>query len=49
MDDVYLYGFWGCEKYYEDIIPLLQEKIVFPESSNPKMLMRCGLWQVKMP
>ncbi len=36
MDDVYLYGFWGCEKYYEDIIPLLQEKIVFPESSNPK-------------
>lgn len=36
MDEVYLYGFWGCEKYYADIIPLLQEKIVFPESSDPR-------------
>ncbi|MDE7324433.1 MAG: alpha-1,2-fucosyltransferase [Lachnospiraceae bacterium] len=36
MDDVYLYGFWGCERYYADIIPLLQEKIVFPNSKNPK-------------
>ena len=36
MDDVYLYGFWGCEKYYEDIIPLLQQKINFPESDDPK-------------
>ncbi len=36
MDDVYLYGYWICDKYYEDIIPLLQEKIVFPESDNPK-------------
>ncbi len=36
MDDVYLYGFWGCEKYYADIIPLLQEKITFPESRNPR-------------
>ena len=34
MDDVYLYGFWGCEKYYEDIIPLLQQKICFPQSGN---------------
>lgn len=36
MDDVYLYGFWGCDRYYSDIIPLLQKKICFPESSNPK-------------
>ena len=36
MDNVYLYGFWGCEKYYEDIIPLLQQKIRFPKSNNPK-------------
>ena len=35
MDDVYLYGFWNCERYYEDIIPLLQEKIQFPKSGNP--------------
>jgi len=34
MDDVYLYGFWGCEQYYIDIIPLLQEKIRFPKSAN---------------
>ena len=36
MDDVYLYGLWGCERYYTDIIPLLQEKIRFPASANPR-------------
>lgn len=36
LDDVYLYGFWGCERYYVDIIPLLQEKIIFPKSDNPR-------------
>lgn len=36
MDDVYLYGFWGCERYYKDITGLLQQKIRFPESKNPK-------------
>lgn len=36
MDHVYLYGFWGCDRYYADIIPLLQQKIRFPRSSNPK-------------
>lgn len=36
MDDVYLYGFWNCEKYYEDEIQLLQQKIKFPPSTNPK-------------
>lgn len=35
MDDVYLYGFWGCERYYRDIIALLQEKICFPPTANP--------------
>lgn len=34
MSDVYLEGHWACEKYYHDIIPLLQEKIQFPESTN---------------
>ena len=38
MDEVYLYGFWNCEKYYEDEIQLLQEKIQFPQSDNPKNL-----------
>lgn len=36
MDDVYLYGYWACEKYYEDIIPLLQEKIQFPKSADER-------------
>lgn len=36
LDDVYLYGYWICEKYYEDIIPLLQKKITFPVSDNQK-------------
>ena len=35
MDNVYLYGFWDCEKYYEDMIPTLQDKLQFPISSNP--------------
>lgn len=34
MDNVYLEGFWNCEKYYEDMIPILQEKIVFPQNYN---------------
>ena len=36
MDNVYLYGFWGCERYYTEIIPLLQEKIRFPESADTR-------------
>jgi hypothetical protein len=35
-DNVYLYGYWECERYYNDIMSLLQEKIKFPSSSNPK-------------
>lgn len=34
MEDVYLYGYWGCERYYTDIIGLLQQKIRFPQSSD---------------
>ena len=35
MDDVYLYGFWGCERYYKDITGILQQKIRFPKSGKP--------------
>lgn len=35
-DEIYLYGFWDCEKYYEDRISALQRKLIFPQSSNPK-------------
>lgn len=36
MDYVYLYGYWACEKYYEDMLPQLQSTISFPESKNEK-------------
>lgn len=36
MDNVYLYGFWGCDRYYADITSLLQAKICFPRSRNPR-------------
>ena len=36
MDQVYLYGYWDCEKYYEDRIKYLQSKIIFPYSDNSK-------------
>jgi hypothetical protein len=36
MDNVYLYGYWDCERYYGDIMPLLREKIKFAPSNNPR-------------
>ena len=33
--DAYLEGYWACEKYYADILPMLREKLLFPESDNP--------------
>jgi hypothetical protein len=36
MDNVYLYGYWDCDRYYDDITPILQEKIKFPKSNNPR-------------
>lgn len=32
--DCYLEGHWACEKYYQNILPLLREKIKFPKSKN---------------
>lgn len=34
MDNVYLYGFWNCEKYYENMQPLLRQKLQFPQSRD---------------
>ena len=36
MDNKVLEGYWACEAYYEDIVPQLREKLVFPKSNNPK-------------
>ena len=36
FEEKYLEGHWACEKYYHDIMPLLREKIRFPESGNPQ-------------
>lgn len=37
-DDRFLYGYWVCDAYYADIMPLLQSKIRFPVSDNLKNL-----------
>lgn len=34
--DMYLTGFWACEKYYADILPQLRKEIVFPSSEEVK-------------
>ncbi|NLL79464.1 MAG: alpha-1,2-fucosyltransferase [Clostridiales bacterium] len=34
--DVYLEGYFACEKYYADILETLRQDIRFPKSSNPK-------------
>lgn len=34
-DDMYLSGYFACEKYYADILYDLREKIQFPPSDNP--------------
>lgn len=33
--DMYISGYFACEKYYADILPNLRKKIKFPESHNP--------------
>lgn len=35
FEDMYLSGYFACEKYYGDILYDLREKIQFPPSSNP--------------
>lgn len=35
FEDMYLSGYFACEKYYSDILYDLREKIQFPPSENP--------------
>ena len=35
FEDMYLSGYFACEKYYSDILYDLREKIQFPPSDNP--------------
>lgn len=35
FDNMYLSGYFACEKYYSDILPDLRKIIRFPQSSNP--------------
>ena len=37
LTDAYLEGYWACEYYYADILPLLREKIVFPYSEEKRI------------
>lgn len=34
LRDMYLCGYWACEKYYEEILDLLRGKFHFPPSGN---------------
>lgn len=34
--NMYISGYFACEKYYADILPQLRESIRFPESGNPR-------------
>ena len=36
FENMYLSGYFACEKYYRDILYDLREKIQFPESDNPE-------------
>lgn len=36
MDQKVLEGYWACEAYYADIIEILQKKLEFPKTTNPK-------------
>lgn len=38
FQDMYLSGYFACEKYYRDILYDLREKIQFPQSDNPENL-----------
>lgn len=33
-ENCYLEGYWACEKYYQNILNILQKNIKFPESQN---------------
>ena len=35
FENMYISGYFACEKYYRDILPGLRTKIEFPPSSNP--------------
>lgn len=35
FEDMYISGYFACEKYYGDILYDLREKIQFPPSANP--------------
>lgn len=42
MEDMYISGYFACEKYYADILPDLRKIIHFPVSSNQENLKMAG-------
>lgn len=42
MEDMYISGYFACEKYYADILPDLRSIIRFPVSGNPENLKMAG-------
>lgn len=43
FEDRYLTGFWACEKYYVDILPLLRKLIIFPEIDCCQNSLKCQI------
>jgi len=35
LENRVLTGYWACEAYYRDILPVLRQRLSFPESDNP--------------
>lgn len=38
LDNKILEGYWACEAYYQDILPIIRKTLIFPLSDNPKNL-----------
>ncbi len=36
LEDCYLSGYWACEAYYHDCMPLLWQKLRFPKRGSPE-------------
>lgn len=45
FENMYIEGYFACEKYYVDIIPLLQDIIVFPLVGQEKNLLTARMMQ----
>ncbi len=48
LDDVYITGYFACQKYYDDVMPQLQQLFVFPSHTVPELEQRNTYLAAKM-